>query len=150
VFSVFHELYERFFNESGEKYELEPNPDFFNKTIELLRIECLNAAELFPRYGICDFRFLSDELDTFFTQGRKDEDAALIFTTIISAEKVGLFMRCIVASAFVGLWQRLEDAEEGRLDSFVVLFKSLISSLDVRVLLDRTAEMFGRCLSREE
>jgi hypothetical protein len=141
IYSLFVELYERFLNEGGERYELLSVSALFDETMKVLGREAPSTVKLFVDYSVDSFGFLVEDLETFFTKGRSDEDAALLFTAIISADDVALFITCLVAASFILLHSRLEDAPLGRPDAFATLYNSLLLTMSVRLLLFNTGKL---------
>ena len=122
----------------------------YNDTIELLEEQSPASIQLLSESNVVDFDFLKPCLDSFFTKGRTDEEAVIMFTVMISARDINMFLKCFISAALVLLHARLVESAPRSQNSFGELFISLLPSVDVRLLICNSTRLMDLCLMESQ
>jgi hypothetical protein len=110
--------------------------------LQILSLHAPSTRKLLDVFAVQRFAFLKSSLNTFLTQDiPKEEDAALMFTAIISAQNPAKFLTCLVAASLVHLHPRLEETPECDADQFSARYIACLPSLDVPLWLCNTEKL---------
>lgn len=137
LFTVFSRCYDLLMDVGSAFCQMPDRSTLFTDTLRVLEEQSPATAQLLKTHGIENFDFLHLYIDSFFMAGRSEEDSVLIFTAILSMARCNLptFMKCFMASTLILLHTRLENSQIDSPQTFMELYLSLLSTVNVRLLL---------------
>jgi hypothetical protein len=131
------------FQQPGRAFRGTTLERLYADTVQILTAHAPSTRKLLEVFGVQSFAFFRSSLDTFLTQDLpREEDAALMFTAIISARDPATFLACLVAASLIHLHARLEETPECDADQFSARYLACLPNLEVQLWLCNTEKLF--------
>jgi hypothetical protein len=144
LYSVLSKLLVDFLEEGTRQFRGINIERLYSETMRILEEVSPSTRHLISAFGVQNFAFLNSWLRTFFTQDLpKEDDAAVMFTAIISAPEPAQFFACLVAASLIHLHERLQETPECDPDQFTTRYMALLPNLDVRRWLCNAEKLAG-------